>query len=350
MTVETFKKIRTKVYCEELPNGLKIYMIPDKKFTPFYCSINVGVGNINTSFKKPEEKNFHHVPNGTAHYLEHILHQMPDNIDIKKIFSKYGVSRNASTSFYDTWYYVSGRSNFLECFETLISMVFTPYFTDEMIAKEREIILSEANSQKNNPFFKAYIQENNQIYINAKEKYLVAGTVDDIKSITKKDVKLLYDYFYHPKNMFIVVCGNFNMQKTLEVIHNNKFLNKKYSKNFTTIDEKINEPGKVSQEYGELHLNIEAPDVKVLYKINESCFSSLKLNDEVFNLYLLVLRSIIFSDTRETTQNLLEKKKVDYMPRMMISHKKNGYVIISMNCQTHHPDEMIETFKEIANN
>ena len=50
----------------------------------------------------------------------------------------------------------------------------------------------------------------------------VIGTREDIKSITKEELYTCYDTFYHPSNMVLVVCGDFNVAHTEMDIKNAK--------------------------------------------------------------------------------------------------------------------------------
>ena len=96
---------------------------------------------------------------------------------------------------------------------------------------------------------------------------LVTGTVDDIKKITEDDLKLCYEYFYNPNNMFIIITGKFNRFEALSIIKENmskrEFIKYKYP-----VSKKKKELDQVNNKYQEVEMNVLIPKVHVSYKIN----------------------------------------------------------------------------------
>ena len=85
-----------------------------------------------TEFKCVGDKSYTKVPNGIAHYLEHLMFNMP-NGSAFDYFSKLGSSVNAYTSYDLTCYEVYATKNFKENLNYLLDYVQTPYWTKEMI-------------------------------------------------------------------------------------------------------------------------------------------------------------------------------------------------------------------------
>lgn len=59
---------------------------------------------------------------------------------------------------------------------------------------------------------------------------MITGEVEDIKEISLDDVEIVYDTFYHPKNMFLTITGNFNPYEMAKTVEDN--LAKKNLENF----------------------------------------------------------------------------------------------------------------------
>ena len=64
------KGLDEKIYEHETKEGLKIYIWQNTKLKGSYMTLSVPYGSIHTHFKVGN-KTFK-VPNGTAHFLEHI--------------------------------------------------------------------------------------------------------------------------------------------------------------------------------------------------------------------------------------------------------------------------------------
>ena len=50
----------------------------------------------------------------------------------------------------------------------------------------------------------------------------VVGSIDSINSISKEILYKCYNTFYHPKNMFLCISGDVDVDKTFELIENNQ--------------------------------------------------------------------------------------------------------------------------------
>ena len=66
------KGIDEKVYHDRSDNGLDIYMWVNEKVSNYYITYTTRYGALDTEFKLKNSKKVYKVPNGTAHFLEHI--------------------------------------------------------------------------------------------------------------------------------------------------------------------------------------------------------------------------------------------------------------------------------------
>ena len=136
------------LYVEHLDNGLDIYMVPKTSVKNFYITLNVKYGSIYTNYKYNGQS--YNNPKGIAHYLEHLMFNMPEGDAFEK-FNNLGSSANAYTSNEVTCYEVFSNSKFKENLSYLLKMVYTPHFTKELVNKERGIITEEIKMYEDDP-------------------------------------------------------------------------------------------------------------------------------------------------------------------------------------------------------
>ena len=216
----TISKYNETVYYDKLDNGLEVYMWPQENVSNFYATLSVKYGSIDTDFKIGNKT--YQVSKGIAHFLEHVKFNEGPNKTAHDYYNKLGSSINAFTTFGYTSYEVLASSNLKENITHLLDYVETPYFTKELIEKERKIILSEVKMGKNNPYQMLYYTLNNALFHENSRKYYVTGDEEDVKNITLEEINLVYNTFYHPANMFLVVTGNFDPDYLDVVIRENQ--------------------------------------------------------------------------------------------------------------------------------
>ena len=86
------------VYKEVLPNGLTVFMYPSDICNSFNLSLTTKFGAVHTKFKYKDEDTIYTVPNGLAHFLEHITFHL-DGKEATDLFKPYGAYINAFTSY-----------------------------------------------------------------------------------------------------------------------------------------------------------------------------------------------------------------------------------------------------------
>lgn len=212
---KTINYIEENIYIEEI-NGLKIYMMPKKGFSKSIAQISTkyGSNDIKFSINNAEFKEY---PLGIAHFLEHKLFEQEKGNIFEK-FTALGSSPNAYTNYSETSYYFSSTSDFYENLKLLLEFVYNPYFTDENVEKEKGIIEQEIRMYEDNPGSKVYYNAVRCMYKNYPIVNDIAGTVESIKKITKELLYECYNAFYTPSNMQLVIVGDIDVDKTIEVL------------------------------------------------------------------------------------------------------------------------------------
>lgn len=327
------------VYFEKLDNGLEIYMIPYQNKSNYAMHYITKYGSIQTTFIPYGKKEKRTVPDGIAHFLEHKMFEQEDGVDPFTFASKTGTYSNASTNFECTRYYFEGNQAFEENLDYLLDFVGSPYFTDENVEKEKGIIAEEIKQYDDEVEWtfeeelkKALLQKDNH-------RIDIAGTVESINKITKEDLYDTYYTFYQPSNMFLVICGDFDKDKALATIKNNKTLEKANS-NFLIKVFSEEELLKVNEEKVELELPVATTKVGYGIKISLDDVD----NKYLFDLYIGMMLNIKFG----LSSLFREKLKVDklmtsfYIEREIIGN----YLIISFKADSSNPDELVKAIKK----
>lgn len=334
-----------KILTETLDNGLQVYMLVNEKVNNFYMTLSVKYGSVDTEYKCKGEKEYRQVHNGVAHFLEHVNFNEGEGLTAHDYFNKLGSSINAFTTFDFTLYEVFASSEFASNLNHLLDYVQTPYFTKDLIEKEKGIICEEVKMGKNNPGHKLYYGMNNALFKNDKRKNLVTGEIEDVKATTVFELQDIYDIFYHPQNMYLVITGNFNPYEAIGIVKENQ-AKKKFPEYRNPVLKEYKEPKSVVEEYKEIEANVEIPKVKICYKMPKEVFGDIE--DKLLNIYLSIILRNNFGSTSYLREELLEKELVVGIGAGREIFK--DVVTIEINIETKYPDEVIPIVKDKMNN
>ncbi len=186
-------------------SGLTIYYMNKPNNAKKAAMIAAKFGSINYTFTTPDGKEVT-VPNGTAHFLEHKLFE-GKNGNAFDFYSKTGAKANAYTSNDKTAYYFVCSDRFEENLDVLLSFVRNPYLTEENVEKEKGIIAQEIKMYEDEPGWQGYFTMVQGLYQTHPIRRDIAGTVEDIYSLTPEILMDCYNTFYHPSNLVLAVVG-----------------------------------------------------------------------------------------------------------------------------------------------
>lgn len=337
------KGIDEVIYFTTAKCGLPIYVWKNEYVKSFYLSLNVNYGSIHTEFSIDGKK--YKVPDGIAHFMEHIKFNVDKDTTANDLFDPLGSDINAFTTFKYTSYLVYATSKLKENLNALLDYVFNPYFTKDMIKKEKGIIASEINMGKDQPYNRLYFAFNKAMYHKEKYKYLITGEVEDIKKIELEDIELIYDAFYHPKNMFLIVTGNVNPYE-IEQMANDNLEQKEFGKYLVPKIINPKEPKYVVEKKVEIPFNVEVEKAKVGLKIAKK---KLKDFDDVkLNIMLNLILSNNFGDSSDLKDELLQNSIITYLSasRFVLS----DYIVIDVTLESKILDEAIKRVIDALNN
>ncbi len=187
-----------------LRNGLTI-LYEKRNTASVAVEVCVKVGSID---EKPNER-------GISHFLEHILFEgtknRPDTLQISNEIEKYGADFNAGTTPEATYFYIKILNKHFEiALDILSDMIKNPLFKQDVILKNRKIIVDEINMINDDPRAYQWILFNMFLYKKHMLRYPPYGDTQVVKSMTKNKLTSYFNRYYAPNNMVIAISGNTN--------------------------------------------------------------------------------------------------------------------------------------------
>ncbi len=295
------KKLDQDVFYEKLSNGLRVYLIPYANKNNYFASLFTHYGSINNDFIPVGEEKMTSFPAGIAHFLEHKMFEMEEDVDPFTYYAKTGTHANASTSFKSTRYIILGNSQVADNINYLLKYVYEPYFTDSNVEKEKGIIIEEINMYNDLPEWVLNDKLMENLFINHSIRIPIAGSAASVKKITKEDLYKCYNTFYQPSNMCLVISGKFDQEEIMQVIKNN--MGKRKFHQQPIINKDYQEPKEVFKVYEEINMNVALPKLAYAIKIDlKDLDMDLIYQDlyfEMFNVLLFGNASLFNEDVRK---------------------------------------------------
>lgn len=322
-------KIKEKLYVEKLENGLTVMILP-KKTRKKYIVWSTNFGSIDNKFYSNGEDELTTVPDGIAHYLEHKLFEQENGKNSLDVLSSIGVDANAYTTNDHTAYLYECTKNFDEALDEFMNYVQNPYFTDENVEKERGIIEQEIMMYDDYPEWAIYMNALKCMYKDNEINIDVAGTKETIAKIDKEKLYKIYNSFYKPENMIMVLAGDFVAEKDIEKIKQRITIKENTKETLRVYnDEQI----EIVKEYVEKQMDVSMPQIIVGYKDND-----LESNKIKKDIAIEILSSIIIGKSSELFEELYEDGKILAEPSMLYEFSKT-YAHILIQAQTNFVEE-----------
>lgn len=341
----TLNGLKETIYYTKVQDMLPVYIWKNEKVSGVFSALCVKYGSIHRQFKLENDTKYKQVKSGIAHFIEHLKFYESDNTTATDFYSNLGSDVNAFTTFDYTCYHVYNTSETSKNLNHLLDFVLTPYFTKKNLSKEKKIIIEEARADLDLPDTKLYFTHYADIFHKYKYSELITGTVEDIKATTVNDINLIFDTFYHPQNMFLVVTGNVNPYE-IEALVEENLKNKDFKEYLKPKLKKYKEPLSVVNNYTEITGNVETSKVKISLKTPLSNFKG--IDDVELRLIVSLIISANFGPTSDLKEELLEEELVSTISasRSFIG----DFLIITVNIETDYPKEAIKRVKESLEN
>ena len=337
------KNLNETIYEHSHKSGLKTYMWVNEKVNSCYMTLTVRYGSIHTEFKVGNKK--YTVPNGLAHFLEHIKFNESETTTAHDFYYKSGGDVNAFTTFEYTSYLVFTSVNLKENLTHLIDFVYNPFFSKKTIQKEKGIIVEEANMCHDDPYTVSYYTLLQNIFQELKYKNLITGKPEEIKEISIDDIENVFHSFYHPENMFLCLTGNFNPYEMAKIV--DECMDEKEFPEFippVIISKK--EPKEVGKEYEELELNVTSSKVRVGIKIPKNKFKD--YDDVSLRMALNLILGANFGSTSDFKDDLINKGLITTLYPSVEFYQ--DLVVIIISAETDYVDEVLNRLEERLQN
>ncbi len=334
MEVFENKLINEKVYKEVLDNGLEVYLFPRKNVSKKVIMWGTKFGAVDNDFSVNGERIT--VPDGIAHYLEHKMFEQRSGINALDKLTSIGVDANAYTGSTETVYLYECTDNFYDALDEFMDYVQNPYFTDQNVDKERGIIEQEIMMYDDYPENKVYYNLMECLYHNNAIRIPVAGTVETIANIDKEKLYTIYNTFYVPNNMKMVIAGDFELDSIVEEIK--KYMTMKRNDNIVTRNYP-EEPDTICKDKIIQKMEVSIPLFLLGYKLKRSD------NDLKKSLAIDILSEVLFGKSSNFF-NKLYKQGLLYSPIEMTMEYDRNFSTLIIDGESKDPEKVISLVKE----
>jgi len=196
-----------------LDNGLRVILSEDHSVPIVAIDVWYHVGS---GYEEPGRSGF-------AHLFEHMMFEGSENVGPTEHFhyvSNAGGTMNGSTSQDRTNYYETLPANrlnlglWLEA-DRMRSLV----ITGEKFENQRETVKEERRQRVDNqPYGAAFLVSDTLCYDFMPYSHTVIGKMVDLDAAEVGDVQRFFDKYYQPRNAVLVIVGDIDQKKTMEMV------------------------------------------------------------------------------------------------------------------------------------
>lgn len=223
-----------EIHQYKLQNGHNVIVVPKGGSTIVKTFVDSGSMNETDNIR------------GISHFIEHNLFNGSSIIKPGEFFNKVsalGAETNASTNFAQTDYYIQSAimsdSDIKTAIEMQGDMIYRPLFDPKMIEKEKGPVTSEISMTNDNDANKLYNSLIKKMFnINSNSDSLIAGSIQTVSALDKKDLTSYHKANYTPDNMYTVIVGNVEPDEIISIVAKN-FNGTKPAEKIERIEEKI---------------------------------------------------------------------------------------------------------------
>lgn len=335
MKIVESTKIKEKAYFEKLENGLNVIIIPKANTNKKYIIWGTNFGSIDNRFIMPGSNEEVFIPDGVAHFLEHKMFEQRTGRNSLDVLMSLGLDANAYTTNDHTAYlFECSNDKFYEGLDEFMDYVQNPYYTDENVEKEKGIIGQEIMMYDDDPGFQVYLNAMDCLYHNNPVKLDIAGTIESISGIDPDVLYKCYNTFYHPSNMTLVVCGNFNPEDLLNEIKKRLIPKEKQGEIKRIYPE---EPDNINKKYKEQKMEVSLPLFMIGFK------DSVKQSDEIVEKHIAIhiLLNMLLGKSSELYKKLYGSGDLISEPDFDYEFSKE-YAHVLISGQSKNPDKILK--------
>ena len=338
-----YKSINETVHHTILENGLNVYIIKKEGYASKAAYFATKFGSFNTGDTVCLNDKEYKLIGGLAHFLEHRVFDYKDG-NIIDLYYKLGADVNAYTSYDRTVYYFSTTNNFDECLKLLLDFPTSFTMSEEAVENEKDIIVNELLMYKDDPNDKLFKGLMANIYKNHPIRYDVGGEPSEVRETTRELLEIVHSTFYNPKNMYLVIVGDVDIEQIMKIIKQKEFKTSASHRIKNVMNEDLNVNRKYSEVYGDVNNEklILGFKFKPLDCLNEQEKSKIFLS---FDL----LTSILFYPSSEFYKKMIEEKYVSFISVDVMEYEGMFMMLIETDILKSQ-QEIIDKIKEQLDN
>lgn len=185
-----------------LPNGLKVFIQENPGTSSVSVDLWVKVGSRYEMTRT----------NGISHFVEHLLFKGTAKRSAQEI-SRETAAVGGMINAYTHWEYTQLHISILPqdlalALEILADIVQNSQMTEEMIAKEKKVILEEISLSNIYPPSYVLNLVSRSLFPDNPLEMPISGTRESVQTIQRQDLLRFYQDYYVPNNMILTVVGN----------------------------------------------------------------------------------------------------------------------------------------------
>lgn len=155
--------------------------------------------------------------NGIAHFIEHVIFKGTKKRNTYQVLSyleNVGGDLNAYTTKEETFFYASVIDTYIErAMELLTDIVFNSTFHEKDITTEKDVVIEEIKSYKDNPSELIFDEFENLIFDGHPLGTNILGTKASVKFLNKKKILDFMQRTYHTDQIVIAIVGDVKFKK-----------------------------------------------------------------------------------------------------------------------------------------
>lgn len=195
-------------------NGFKFLLAPDKSKPTTTVNLTYLVGSKHENYGET----------GMAHLLEHLIFKgTPTHPTVWAEFSKRGIRANGTTWLDRTNYFGSFAAN-EETLKWYINWqadaMVNSFIARKDLDSEMTVVRNEMEMGENNPFRIMYEKMSATAFQWHNYGKSTIGARADVENVSIERLQAFYRNYYQPDNAVLVVSGDFDVNKTIQLIQN----------------------------------------------------------------------------------------------------------------------------------
>ncbi len=328
-----YPEIKEELYVID-NDALKIHVIPQKGYGTCHFTWSIRYGSVYDSLTIGD------APNGTAHFLEHILFK-GKNRNLISRFAEMGCFANALTDFSHTSFFLKcTKFQLKQCIEAFIDHIFNPDFSNEAIVTERKIIEHEIMLYHDKAERRVFYNLLKGLYRNHPINSDILGSKDSIARINSQELERVYKRFYQPANMMLLIIGDIDINEIINLI------DRRFQFNDTAICNPLTGLSwekEINLNRIEVTMEISEPIINLGFKIDvEKIQLKSMIQEETIVIFILEMLTGEKSPLQQALiNNNIISKKLDFNVLM-----DEGYGLSYIEAKSKFTNQLIEKFLE----